>query len=269
MSAVDDFVAEGKHGGLITHAVTSADPQYDGLIVPNVVAVLTDNDTAGVEVMIPSDALIEGGPPAGYEMRLTSQPSSDVTIEFASNSQFSVEPQLVTFTPGNWNAPRLVNVTATEDFTPEGNHQAVIVHTVQSGDPLYEGSQIAQLVAPISDTTLLGDANRDGKVDLTDFGILKQHFGSNGGWSQGNFDGPGTVDLTDFGILKQAFGSATGGALLLASPAVPTQDAGFRTTRALQAADQVMTNGAWRANTLDEFLWLGRDAHEMLLSREV
>ncbi len=52
----------------------------------------------------------------------------------------------------------------------------------------------------------LGDANGDGRVDLTDFGILKANFGKGSGWSQGDFDGNGRVDLTDFGLLKNAFG---------------------------------------------------------------
>ncbi|MFO0898360.1 MAG: dockerin type I repeat-containing protein [Pirellulales bacterium] len=60
---------------------------------------------------------------------------------------------------------------------------------------------------PVPGLTLLpGDANGDGKVDLTDFGILKTNFGSGSSLSQGDFNGDAHVDLTDFGILKQSFG---------------------------------------------------------------
>lgn len=54
--------------------------------------------------------------------------------------------------------------------------------------------------------TLPGDANDDGKVDLTDFGILKTNFGSGTALGQGDFNADAHVDLTDFGILKQNFG---------------------------------------------------------------
>lgn len=55
---------------------------------------------------------------------------------------------------------------------------------------------------------LAGDANRDGQVDLSDFGILKLHFGqSPADWSEGDFDSSGAVDLSDFGLLKANFGS--------------------------------------------------------------
>jgi hypothetical protein len=60
--------------------------------------------------------------------------------------------------------------------------------------------------------TLPGDINLDGRVDLTDFGLLKLNFGIEPrpavvpGWRQGDFNGDLTVDLTDFGILKEHFG---------------------------------------------------------------
>ncbi len=54
-----------------------------------------------------------------------------------------------------------------------------------------------------------GDANDDGRVDLSDFGLLKAHFGSGSLWGEGDFDASLSVDLSDFGILKQNFGTGT------------------------------------------------------------
>ncbi len=53
-----------------------------------------------------------------------------------------------------------------------------------------------------------GDADLDGDVDLSDFGVLKANFGLYvERWSRGDSDGNYVVDLTDFGILKQRFGT--------------------------------------------------------------
>jgi sugar lactone lactonase YvrE len=67
-----------------------------------------------------------------------------------------------------------------------------------------------------------GDANRDGTVDLADFGLLKAHFGAGTSRAQGDFNGDKQVDLADFGILKENFGKSAaagvpepGGLLLL------------------------------------------------------
>ncbi len=54
---------------------------------------------------------------------------------------------------------------------------------------------------------LPGDANGDGRVDLTDFGLLKLHFGqSPATLAEGDFSGDHVVGLDDFGILKLNFG---------------------------------------------------------------
>ncbi|MEM7681868.1 MAG: dockerin type I domain-containing protein [Planctomycetota bacterium] len=56
-----------------------------------------------------------------------------------------------------------------------------------------------------------GDANSDGVVDLLDFDVLAQNFGSptGAGASGGDFNGDGVVDLLDFDVLAQNFGSSS------------------------------------------------------------
>ncbi len=51
VTAVDDAVAEGLHTSTITHAAASADSNYSGLPINNVVANITDNDTAAETIM--------------------------------------------------------------------------------------------------------------------------------------------------------------------------------------------------------------------------
>lgn len=64
-----------------------------------------------------------------------------------------------------------------------------------------------------------GDANRDGRVDLADFGILKQNFGlMPATWEQGNFDDEPSVSLSDFGVLKQNFGKTSNLAAAVPEP---------------------------------------------------
>ncbi len=57
---------------------------------------------------------------------------------------------------------------------------------------------------------LIGDANADGKVDLSDFVILRGNFGKELlGIEHGDFDRDGMVGLADFTLLKQNFGTAS------------------------------------------------------------
>jgi hypothetical protein len=62
---------------------------------------------------------------------------------------------------------------------------------------------------------LPGDANRDGKVDVSDLGILAANYGITAGatWGMGDFNNDGKVDVSDLGILAANYGAGTGGAL--------------------------------------------------------
>ena len=62
----------------------------------------------------------------------------------------------------------------------------------------------ALLVAP----EVLGDANADGHVDLTDLSTVLNNFGSTTpAWTTGNFDGAPTIDLTDLSDVLNNFGA--------------------------------------------------------------
>jgi hypothetical protein len=55
--------------------------------------------------------------------------------------------------------------------------------------------------------SIAGDANHNGKVEITDFNILATNFGKTGmTYDQGDFDGNGKVNLLDFNILATNFG---------------------------------------------------------------
>ena len=55
--------------------------------------------------------------------------------------------------------------------------------------------------------TFFADFNFDGRVDLSDFVILRNGFGSGTNYSQGDANISGTVDLADFVILRNNFGN--------------------------------------------------------------
>jgi len=80
VTAINDDVVEGTHNGSVTFGVSSADTNYNGLSVSPVSANITDNDNAGVFVVPLALTTGEDGTAAQFNVRLFSQPTSDVTI---------------------------------------------------------------------------------------------------------------------------------------------------------------------------------------------
>ena len=71
------------------------------------------------------------------------------------------------------------------------------------------------LIAP----ELLGDANADGHVDLTDLSTILNNFGATtSAWTSGNFDGASTIDLTDLSDVLNNFGQSFASASAAITP---------------------------------------------------
>ena len=69
-------------------------------------------------------------------------------------------------------------------------------------------------------STIPGDANLDGKVDVNDLTIVLANFGQTTGmnWSTGDFNGDGRVDVNDLTIVLSHFGSSAGSGGMAAVP---------------------------------------------------
>lgn len=65
--------------------------------------------------------------------------------------------------------------------------------------------------------TLLGDANIDRTVNISDFATLAAAFNTSGSWSNGDFNYDGTVNISDFSLLAANFNRTLGAP----RPAVP------------------------------------------------
>ena len=158
VSAFDDNVAEGSHTAAIAHILDSNDAVYDAIEVPLRTVNITDNDTASVLVSAAGTTLqvAEGGATTQYEIVLTSQPTSRVTVTLATDGQISATPTEIAFDVSDWSQPRVITVRALDDSVAEGTHTSLVSHTVTSTDANYNGLAVSSVNVSIEDNDTAG-----------------------------------------------------------------------------------------------------------------
>ena len=147
--ALDDDAVEGLHQGVISHRSTSSDPAYDGKNLGLVIADISDNDIADVEIITNEQIVSEDGLTATYNVLLTSKPTAPVTVRVHSGPQLDGSERELVFNSSNWNQPQSVTVFAVDDAidesstqeesqTTDGTHIGEMNHSVVSGDSNYD-----------------------------------------------------------------------------------------------------------------------------------
>jgi len=131
---------------------------------------------------------------------------------------------------GAWTGNGITSSVAATEALASGGKGNTAIGYANNGDPgmglTTFGGQSVNANSALVRYTVLGDANLDGKVDLSDFLALRQNFGvaGNATWDQGDFDYDGKVDLNDFLILRSHYGQSLPTGLagaIMASPLMP------------------------------------------------
>ncbi|MEM7029305.1 MAG: Calx-beta domain-containing protein [Chloroflexota bacterium] len=139
-----------------TFTVTLSNPSSVTLADDTGVGTINDDDTAGL-IFNTGDGInvTEDGTNDNYQVSLTSQPTSDVTLTATSDNQTTLATTrnaiVLTFTSVNWNIPQTVNVSAVDDTLSEGPHTGSITHTIGSTDANYNSLSSSVLTVNITD----------------------------------------------------------------------------------------------------------------------
>lgn len=154
VTAVNDNIAEGLHTATVAHTSISSDPFYHGFPIDDVLVTISDNDTAGIQVMPSALSVSEGGVTAVYAVSLSSQPTDTVTILGTANEQVMLSSVSSTFTPLTWNIPQLITVTAVDDIFIEEVMTTTITLNSSSSDPTYQNLPPIGITVTITDNDL-------------------------------------------------------------------------------------------------------------------
>jgi hypothetical protein len=145
---VDDDLVDGDVEYELGFGVVSTDATYAGLSeLPSVRVTNEDDETANLSVNgggegQPALRTTELGGEATFEIRLSSQPRSEVIIAMASTNALegTVTPESLTFTPENWSVVQTVTITGVDDEIADGDvSYEITLGPIQSEDTDYAG----------------------------------------------------------------------------------------------------------------------------------
>jgi hypothetical protein len=160
VTGVDDSVTDGDIVyTILLAAAVSADGTYGGLNPADVAVTNVDDDTAGFVVSGISGDTTEGGGTGTFTVRLTTQPTANVTIGVSSSdtTEGTVAPSSLTFTAGDWSTAQTVTVTGVDDSVIDGDIGfTIFVATAVSADVNYSGLDPADVAVTNVDDDVAG-----------------------------------------------------------------------------------------------------------------
>jgi len=130
-----------------------------GLGTDSATVTVTDDDEPGVMVTASDPFEVdENDGAATYAIRLTSEPSAEVTVTPSSNTDAVMISDALTFTGGpggNWRTAQLVTVTGVDDRI-DSDRTATISHAATSSDSDYEGIDVVGVTVMLRDDDTAG-----------------------------------------------------------------------------------------------------------------
>jgi hypothetical protein len=186
-------IANGTSSGSVTFTIT--DDQIDeinetaNLTISNPSAgiqlgttttgsfTITDNDTAGFDILPISGNTSEFGGIATFDIRLKSQPTADVILGLTSNNtaEGTVLPANLTFNSTNWNAYQTVTITGVDDAVADGDiaYQIITAPDTTTADTNYNNLNPADVTVTNTDNDTPGVTvtQSAGSTEVTEGGI--------------------------------------------------------------------------------------------------
>ncbi|HEX2578042.1 MAG TPA: Ig-like domain-containing protein [Aquihabitans sp.] len=156
VAAVDNNALEGPKQCQLTFDATSTDALYDDLDPITKDVDIVDDEVPGVDVKTDDGvAVSETGTTDTFQVVLRAQPTADVTVDLFDDQTLTVSG--VTFTPANWNTPKIVTVAADDDDIDEDDpHPGEVVMGVTSTAygfstaPVYDVDSVETKTIPVS-----------------------------------------------------------------------------------------------------------------------
>jgi concanavalin A-like lectin/glucanase superfamily protein len=144
----DDYIPDDNVDyTIVLYPAVSSDPRYHNLDAPDVSVTNIDNDVPGFTAT-PSGIHVGEGEETTFSLKLNTLPSANVSVDLSSSdeTEATISPAELTFTPSNWTTNQTATVTGIEDNVIDGTQYFnITLSDVSSDDPDYSGMDPADL----------------------------------------------------------------------------------------------------------------------------
>ena len=142
-------------GESVQLALSSTLPDRVRAVSPSLTTVsINDDDGPGV-LITPTALTVPEGRSRTYTVKLTSQPTANVTVTISTSGSTTVThdatDDMLTFTAANWATNQTVRVSAAEDDDDHLDEIATILHSVASADGDYSGASASDVDVTVTD----------------------------------------------------------------------------------------------------------------------
>ena len=147
VTGADDTTQDGDQTYTLTPTVTTSDVKYQNVNRPTLTITNKDNDAAGITVNTTTVTTTEIGGSTDFEFRVNTQPTSNITINFANvdSTEGTISTNSLTFTTTDWNQPKFLTVTSVNDDLVDGDITYSITTTVSTDDNTYKTIKVPEL----------------------------------------------------------------------------------------------------------------------------
>ena len=187
----------------------------DRLSVGGIASLDGDLVVAAVDGYVPAEGdvytIISAGPVVGTFDNLTTV--SDGILSFDANALYSANHVRIEITDvsllGDFNDDLALDCSDVDALVAELASNGMSAIFDVNSDAIVDHADLEEWLSiagefNVGGPYLPGDANLDGFVDVSDFGIWNQNkFSADNGWCGGDFNADGFTDVSDFGIWNQ------------------------------------------------------------------
>lgn len=163
-------IADGDVKYELTLSAISADPAYNNVLLEKITAENVDDDVAGLVFSVHGSSVAvthesdSGVATAAYDVRLSSEPRSPVTVTAVSEdlSEGSISSDPMVFTKDNWETHQKLELVGEDDVEVDGDIIYSVALSTISDDPKYSIGNL--------DPVSLNAINKDD--DLAGFSLM-------------------------------------------------------------------------------------------------